>query len=147
MEVSSIHAQGTFATLPKLHRNTRIYSTIVYKGRTYLLYKSGETTDPKNYRPITCLPTVYKLFTSVVACTIYDHIAQHNVLATEQNGCRKDARGCKELLITHKIVCTQVKKKQRNVSIGWVDYRKEFDSVLILGCWRFCASIRLMLLS
>jgi hypothetical protein len=30
------------------------------RGTTYLLPKSEETRNPKNYRPITCLPTMYK---------------------------------------------------------------------------------------
>lgn len=32
---------------------------------TYLLAKTGETDDPKVYRPITCMPTKYKLIASV----------------------------------------------------------------------------------
>ena len=30
------------------------------EGLTYLLPKTKETTNPKNYRPITCLPTIFK---------------------------------------------------------------------------------------
>ena len=33
---------------------------------TYLLPKSNETNIPKNYRPITCLPTMYKILTSII---------------------------------------------------------------------------------
>jgi len=56
-------------------------------------------------------------------------MARYGIIAAEQNGCRKDARGCKELLIIDKIVSSQVQKRQRNISIGWIDYRKAFDSV------------------
>ena len=31
------------------------------QGVTYLLPKSNETNIPKNYRPITCLPTMCKI--------------------------------------------------------------------------------------
>jgi len=30
-------------------------------GVTFLIPKNGNTEHPKNYRPVTCLPTVYKL--------------------------------------------------------------------------------------
>ena len=30
------------------------------KGTTYLLPKTADTTNPKNYRPITCISTTYK---------------------------------------------------------------------------------------
>lgn len=41
-------------------------------GVTFLLYKSKDPTDPKNYRPITCLPTMYKLLTAAVSEKVYD---------------------------------------------------------------------------
>ena len=41
---------------------------------TYLLAKSNETKDPKNYRPITCLSTIYKLLTSVLTDRTYSHL-------------------------------------------------------------------------
>ena len=36
-------------------------------GVTFLIPKSENTENPKNYRPVTCLPTMYKLITSVVS--------------------------------------------------------------------------------
>ena len=42
------------------------------EGTTYLLPKSQETQNPKNYRPITCLTNTYKILTSII--TTYVHI-------------------------------------------------------------------------
>ena len=36
------------------------------QGVTYLRPKSNQTNIPKNYRPITCLPTMYKILTSII---------------------------------------------------------------------------------
>ena len=36
------------------------------KGTTFLLLKKGNPTEPNNYRQITCLSVVYKLFTSLI---------------------------------------------------------------------------------
>ena len=36
------------------------------EGTTYLLAKSNDTKNPKNYRPMTCLSTAYKLLTLVL---------------------------------------------------------------------------------
>jgi len=35
-------------------------------GVTFLTPKNGNTENPKNYRPVTCLPTMHKLITSVI---------------------------------------------------------------------------------
>jgi hypothetical protein len=55
--------------------------------------------DPSKFRSITCLPTVYKIFTSVITQKIYQHIETHNIISEEQEGCRKNSRGCKEQVI------------------------------------------------
>ena len=36
------------------------------KCSIYLVYKSGEASDPMNYRPIALLNTSYKIFTSLL---------------------------------------------------------------------------------
>lgn len=47
----------------------------------------------------TCLSTMYKTFTSVIADKLQNHIQFNDVLAVAQNGCSKGGRGCKELLL------------------------------------------------
>ena len=34
---------------------------------TFLVPKIENTENPKNYRPVTCLPTIYKLLTSIIS--------------------------------------------------------------------------------
>ncbi|XP_045474923.1 uncharacterized protein LOC123680851 [Harmonia axyridis] len=99
-------------------------------GITHMLPKGKDSGDPKNFRPITCLSTLYKILTGVITLNISRHIGKNNILAREQNGCRKDTRGCKELLIMDSLITKQAKKKQRNISVAWVDYKKAFDSIL-----------------
>jgi hypothetical protein len=36
-------------------------------GVTFLIPKNENTDNPKNYRPMTCLPTIYKLLTSIIS--------------------------------------------------------------------------------
>jgi len=98
-------------------------------GITYMLPKSNNTEDPKNFRPITCLPVIYKIFTSAVEKAISRHLKRHSVLAREQNGSRKGSRGSTEWLIIDSIVGRQACRNKRNISVAWIDYRKAFDSV------------------
>ena len=65
------------------------YSNILHKpgesplwltnGVTYLLPKTEETTKPKNYRPITCLPTLYKILTSIIADRTYKYLDENEL--------------------------------------------------------------------
>ena len=44
----------------------------IAQGTTYLLPKSENTKEPRNYRPITCLATMYKLLTSIISERTYN---------------------------------------------------------------------------
>ena len=52
-----------------------------------------------NYRPIACLPLMWKLLTGIFALKIYDHLHSNNALPFEQKGCRKHSRGTKDQLL------------------------------------------------
>ena len=38
----------------------------LHEGRTVLMYKDGDRTDPTNYRPITRFPTITKIVTIAI---------------------------------------------------------------------------------
>ena len=46
------------------------------KWITYLLLKVSETNSPKNYRPITCLSTIYKILTPIITERTYSFLEQ-----------------------------------------------------------------------
>ena len=98
-------------------------------GVTHLLHKAGSTNEPSNYRPITCLPSVYKLLTSILRTKITNHIEINSIMSTSQNGCRKGARGTKELLLIDMTIGQQVRRNRKDLATCWIDYKKAFDSV------------------
>jgi len=56
-------------------------------GVTSLIPKNENTENPKNYRPVTCLPTMYKLITSVISRHMQKHMDDENLIPKEQKGC------------------------------------------------------------
>ena len=96
---------------------------------TYLLPKSQDCEDPSKYRPITCLCTIYKIYTACIAERICKHLDAKKLLAEEQKGCIKNSQGCKEQLIIDSVVMEQAHKDNRNLYIAYIDYRNAFDSV------------------
>ncbi|KAL1448253.1 hypothetical protein WDU94_000033 [Cyamophila willieti] len=99
------------------------------KGITYMVPKNQNTHEPGSFRPITCLPTIYKLLSSIIKTKIYNHVNENHVLAQEQNGIKRNARGSKELLVIDSIVTKHAKQNKRNLSVSWIDYRKCYDSI------------------
>ena len=69
------------------------------KGRTVLLMKDPEKgATAENYRPITCLPVMWKLLTGIIAEYVYEFLDTENLLPDEQKGCRKNSQGTMDLL-------------------------------------------------
>ena len=53
------------------------------------LFKSGDTDNSNNYRPISILPTLGKLIERIVHNQLYTYLTNHNLLTGRQSGFRK----------------------------------------------------------
>ena len=126
--LSSSHVMFT-RLLNEIMENPEEVPKWMCEGTTYLLAKSNDTKDPKNYRPITCLSTTYKLLTSVLTDRTYSHLEQNDLFPLEQKGCRRGSYGCKDQLMINKMILENCKKIKRNLSCAWIAYEKTFDSV------------------
>ena len=69
----------------------------------------GNTAD--NYRPITCLPLMWKLLIGVIAEEMYNYLEREKFLPEEQKGCKRGSRGTKDELLIDKTVLKDFKKK------------------------------------
>ena len=82
-----------------------------------------------NYRPKTCLPLMWKLLTGVIAYQIYAHLNQEKLLPEKQKGCRRGSRGTNDLLYIDRAVIKDVKSRNKNLAMAWIDYKKAYDMV------------------
>ena len=99
-------------------------------GRTTLILKDpSHPLNPANYRPITCLPTLWKLLTSIISEGIYKHLETHNLIPWQQKGCKKKSYGTKDQLLIDKLITNHAKKHHRHLRMVWIDYKKAYDSV------------------
>ena len=101
----------------------------MWERTTCLLPKSNDTTDPKKYSPITCLSRIYELLTAVLTDRTYSLLEQNDLFPQEQKRCRRGSYGCKDQIIINKMILKNWKKRGRNLSCAWIDYKKAFDSV------------------
>ena len=82
-----------------------------------------------NFRPITCLPLMWKLLTSVLADAMYEHLDGKGLLVDEQKGCRRKSRGTNDQLLIDKMVMRSCKRRLCGLGMAWIDYRKAYDLI------------------
>ena len=99
-------------------------------GKTTLILKNpDEPMKASNYRPITCLPTIWKLLTSIIANEIYTFMESNKLIPWQQKGNKRKSHGTKDQLLIDKLILKTAKKKRRNLRMVWIDYQKAYDSV------------------
>ena len=92
------------------------------------IFKQGEKTDPCNYRPISILPTISKVFERHIAGQIHKYFKYTDMLHTGQSGFRKE-HSCQTALT--RLVDTWLKDIDTGKYVGavFLDLRKAFDLV------------------
>ena len=97
-------------------------------GRTALIMKDpAKGRQPGNYRPITCLPLMWKTLTGILADKLYEHLSDQDVIGDEQKGCIRNSRGTKDHLMLDKAILRDSRKRSTNLAICWIDYQKAYD--------------------
>ena len=125
----SLHCRIT-AYFNMLLQGSHALPTWIVTGRTLLIRKDdNKPSTPENFRPITCLPTMWKLFTGILTRKINQHIVQNKILHHEQKGARARCRGAKDQLAIDRTITDDNRKRRTNLSMAWIDYRKAFDSL------------------
>jgi hypothetical protein len=82
-------------------------------GVTFLIPKNENTENPKIYRPVTCLPTMCKLITSVISRHKQKYMGDENLIPKEQKGCCKGSEGSKDQLIISKAILQECKCRKK----------------------------------
>ena len=100
------------------------------KGKTTLTQKDpSKGTVPNNYRPITCLPMMWKILTAQIREEIYYSLISRGLFPDEQKGYRKGSRGTAELLYIDQHILNESKNRRKNLAMAWTDYKKAYDMV------------------
>ena len=100
------------------------------KGKTTLIQKDpSKGTAPNNYRPITCLPMMWKILTAKIREEIYYSLTSRGLFPDEQKGCRKGSRGTAELLYIDQYILNESKNRRKNLVMAGINYKKAYDMV------------------
>ena len=92
------------------------------------IYKKNEHDKMCNYRPISLLPTVSKIFEKVVFNQMFDYISANNILFESQHGFRKNHSTETAAIEFIENLKSEISKKHTPVSI-FLDLSRAFDTV------------------
>lgn len=112
-----------------------IFPDVWSKGIIHPIYKNkGDKDDPNNYRGITILSCMGKLFTNILNERLNIYLESCNLLSEEQAGFRKNY-GTIDHVFSLKLLIDFYLKNKQKLFCAFVDYRKAFDSLNRLHLW------------
>ena len=103
------------------------------RGKTTLIQKDPiKGTVPNNYRPITFLPMMRKIFITQIREEICYSLTSCRLFSEEQKWYRKWSRGTAELLYIDKNILNERKTTLKILAMAWIDYKKAY---MVLQSW------------
>jgi len=100
------------------------YPTEWTRAKVFTLYKKGNHKDPANYRGISILVALAKVYDAILAARFKLWYAP----CEEQAGAQK-GRSCEEQVLILKLLIDVARKTKRSLLIAFVDYEKAYDKV------------------
>ena len=92
------------------------------------LFKSGQRNDPSNFRPISILPSLSKIFEKIIHTRISNFLETTKQIPSEQYDFQKK-KSTVDALLTHVEKIRNFLDRKIKVSSVFLDLRKAFDTV------------------
>ena len=104
-------------------------------ARVVPIFKGGDSSDINNYRPISILPPLGKIFERAISIQLYGYFLEKKIITPEQYGFVKNKTTSNALVNFSRYVYDQLDQGNFVFSL-FLDFRKAFDSVdheILLG--------------
>jgi len=89
--------------------------------------KKGEGV--KDYRGVTLMPTLYKIYTAVLAERLREEIEEKGLIPPNQTGFRRGMGTMDNIFVLNYLINRQIEKKGGKMVAVFIDLRAAFDSV------------------
>ena len=104
-------------------------------GIIVLLFKGGEKKDLNNYRGITLLSILGKLFVGILNERLEKFTKEFDLINENQAGFRKGYRTSDHMFTLNSLIQHFLQVKKKNLYVCFVDFRKAFDKVSHTILW------------
>ena len=104
------------------------------EGYIIPLHKKGSINNPENYRGITLLSTLGKLFSRVLNNRLSSWAENYSVYIESQTGFRKNMGTVDNIFVLHGLI-THMLNAGKKLYCGFIDFTKAFDYVVRENLW------------
>ena len=92
------------------------------------ILKSRDSHSTANYRPISMLPFLSKIFEKLMCARLDSNLKSNNILCTNQFGFRKNSNTSDAIIEFLDYIYSSLDKKQSTIAV-YLDFSKAFDTV------------------
>lgn len=93
------------------------------------IVKRGERKGMENYKSVTLMLTLYKIYTIVLAKRLREEVEGRNMIPPNQTGFRKGLGTTNNIYVLNCLINRQLEKKERKLIALFVDLKAAFDMV------------------
>ena len=97
-------------------------------GKILPIHKRGDSRTPANFRPISLLPYLSKVFEKVVFYRLLNHLNNNNILTPYQFGFRKNMSTLDALIHFTELMYDSLNDRKTSLNV-LIDFSKAFDTV------------------
>ena len=100
------------------------------------IYKNkGDPKEANNYRPITILSCLGKVFTSVLNSRLTKFLDSNEIILENQAGFRKGYATTDHIFVLNALI-EIIKSRKQQLFCAFIDFSQAFDSIWRVGLWR-----------
>ena len=93
------------------------------------IHKKGSRTDPSNYRGVSLLSCISKLFSAILNKRLFKYVKDKKILSDEQLGFVPGNRTSDAHVIIHNLIKHYCHQKGKMIYSCFVDFKKAFDCI------------------
>lgn len=101
----------------------------IWKERVVPIFKKKEGEVMSDYRGVTLMPTLYKMYAAVLAEKLRNEVVEGGMIPQNQTGFRKRMGAIDNIFVLNYAVNKQIRKKGGELITLFIDLRAAFDLV------------------
>ena len=120
-----------FPTVSMLFNNSMsegIFPECFKTAKIIQFFKSGDSNSTVNYRPISMLPFLSKIFEKLMCARLDSYLKSNNILCTHQFGFRKNSNTSDAIIEFLDYFYSSLDSRQSTIAV-YLDFSKAFDTV------------------